>query len=210
MTASLLDHVRDLLAQYARANYLIRLHVMGQDSRASELRIVFRGAELRDEGFVDIVIPTPRVTEQVVTLDDVAPGYHVTPVADVPTGSALALTSGTFSGASPAEQQISLDALIATQNPLLHTASSVQCIACHVSTHLAVHRGRTAGINLRVLPSRYATTRDVRVTQGISTDNQALLHGFGWSSFHMAISQRVANETAQVLDEIERRFPTPQ
>lgn len=198
---------RNLLARYAVADQLIRLHVMARDSRSPTLRVVFRGAELHDGHFVDLVIPTLDVTEQVITIDELAPEYDVTPVADAPAGFALALTSSTFAGASPAEQLASLDALVATQNPLAHTASTVQCIACHVSTYLAVRRGRTANVNLRVLPSRYATTRDVRVTQGTSTDNHTQLRGFGWSGSHVAISQRVANETAQVLDEISQRFP---
>lgn len=196
-----------LLARYAPADRLIRLSVMGQDSRTSDLRVVFRSVELRAGQLVDVTIPTLNATEQVVTLADVDPGYVVTPVANAPTGFTSSLSSGLFNSAAPEDQRSALDALVATQNPLLHTASTVQCVTCHVSTYLAVHRGQIAGIDVRSLPSRYTTRRDVRVSQGISASEERALHGFSWIRHDVAISQRVANETAQVLDELEQRFP---
>jgi len=51
---------------------------MGQDSRTSDLRIVFRSVELRDGQFADVTIPTLGATEQVVTLADTDPSYIVT------------------------------------------------------------------------------------------------------------------------------------
>src|SRR6185436_4623805 len=98
---------------------------------------------------------------------------------------------------------------VATQNPTLHTAATAQCVACHTSTHLVVKRALSAGMDVTSLPSFFATTRDTRILNGISASTPNSLHNFGWLESRIVISQRVANETAIVLDEIERRFPVP-
>lgn len=201
--------IRALIAKYATPDRLIRLSVMGQDARSPDLKIVFRGLELHGGQMVDLQIPSVDATQQTVTLADADPSYGATPVTDDPAGLALVLTSGAFNTAIPDAQRSALDALVATQNPLLHTASTVQCVACHTSTYLGVHRGQVAGIDLRSLPSRYDTTQDVRISAGTAATDPRSLHNFGWDGQIVEFSQRVANETAQALVEIEQRFPVP-
>jgi hypothetical protein len=204
------SRIRSLIAKYATPDRLIRLSVMGQDARSTDLKIVFRGLELHDGQMVDIQIPSVDVTQQTVTLADTDPSYVAAPVADSPAGLALVLSSGAFNAATPDAQRSALDALAATENPLLHTASTVQCVACHTSTYLGAHRGQVAGIDLRSLPSRYDTTQDVRTSFGMAATDSRSLHNFGWVGETRELSQRVANETAQALLEMEQRFPVPQ
>jgi hypothetical protein len=204
-----LPRLHALLDKYATSDRLIRLSVMGQDARSVAPRVVFRGLELHDGAMVDITVATVDATEQDAALTGAAPSYDVLPVADTPAGFALALSSASFSAAAPADQRGALDALVATQNPVLFTAATLQCSACHTSTYLAVDRALSAGVDSHGLPSFFTTTHDVRVSKGISATNEHSLHAFGWMAGQLAISQRVANETAVVLDEIERRFPVP-
>lgn len=198
-----------LLDKYATPDRLIQLTMMGQDERSTEPRVVFRGLELRDGKMVDIDIPTVPATEQHVALVDTDPSYTVTPVADTPVGTARALSSGAFDAATVDEKRTAIDAMLATENPNLFTANDLQCADCHVSTYLARHRARVAGVDINSLPSKFTTTHDVSVSQGISETKEHSLHAFSWFVSDLAISQRVANETAMVLDEIERRFPAP-
>lgn len=198
-----------LLDKYTTTDRLIRLALMGQDARSSTPHVVFRGIELHDGQWNDIAVASLDATQQDAALTDTDPSYAVTPVADRPENFALTLTSGSFNAAPPAAQRDALDALVATQNPGLHTSSTVQCIACHTSTYLGVHRAQVAIIGLGTLPSRFQTTRDVRLTNSISPTSPVSLHAFGWLGSQVAISQRVANETAMVLDEIQQRFPVP-
>jgi hypothetical protein len=198
-----------LLNRYATTDRLIRLALMGQDARSSTPHVVFRGIELHEGQWNDIAVAGLEATQQDAVLTDTDPSYVVTPVADSPANFTLTLTSGSFNAATPAAQRDALDALVATQNPVLHTSKTVQCIACHVSTYLGVHRAQVAVIGLGTLPSRFATTRDVQITVGISVTSPVSLHAFGWLGGKVAISQRVANETAMVLDEIQQRFPAP-
>jgi hypothetical protein len=43
--------------------------------------------------------------------------------------------------------------------------------------------------------------------QSIAATDARVVRGFGWAASFPAISQRVANDTAQVLAEIDARFP---
>lgn len=204
-----IPRLKALLDKYAVPDHLIQLTMMGQDSRTTNPRVIFRGLELKAGQFTDIVIAGINATEQVVELKDTDPSYTITPVADTPTGFALAMSSATFNAAAPADQRTAVDAMLAAENPLVHTANTVQCAACHVTTFLTGHRAQLAGIDVRGLPSSFSTTRDVSVTGGVATTNERSLHNFSWMTSSVAFSHRVANETAVVLDEIERRFPIP-
>jgi hypothetical protein len=198
-----------LVERYARTDRLIRLSVMGQDVRSAEPRVVFRGVELRDGAMVDMTVATLQTTQQEASLTGADSTYNVTPVADQPAGLALAMQASAFNAATPAEQRAALDALVAAQNPTLHTPATAQCVGCHTSTHLVASRALSAGIDVSSLPSYFTTSRDNRILNGISAGEARSLHAFGWLGNNIAISQRVANETAIVLDEIEQRFPVP-
>jgi hypothetical protein len=206
--------IRALLAVHAGPERLIRLSVMGHDEANPDPRVVFRALELHGGNVTDLPIPTLGAVQQDAVLADVDPSYAVTPVTDKPQGLALTLSSGAFNAATVDDQRAALDALVATQNPRLHTNATLQCIACHVSTYLAIHRGQAAGIDVFALPSRFTSERDLGVGHGIAESEPRSLHAFSWvpnpgAFSRISISQRVANETAMVLDEIEARFPVP-
>jgi mono/diheme cytochrome c family protein len=207
LTEDAIARLRALIVRYARGDRLVRLTMMRREFGASDFRWTFHGLEQRGGEIVDITIPTLDAASQAITLDDSGPSYGATPIADSPAGFATALAAQAFALAAPAAQRAALDALIATQNPLLHTSTTVQCVACHTSTYLAVHRGAAAGIDPTELTSRFTTARAIDVSGGISQGEEHSLRGFGWFGGSPAISQRVANETAEVLDEIEQRFP---
>jgi hypothetical protein len=201
MVGELRERLIGLVDRYARADRIIRVSAMGQDVRSAEPRVVFRGVELRDGQMVDMTVATLEATQQEAALTGADSTYNVTPVTDQPAGLALALQASAFNAATPA--------LVATQNPTLHTPATAQCVSCHTSTHLVVSRALSAGIDVSSLPSYFTTTRDTRIQHGISAGEGRSLHAFGWLGDDITISQRVANETAIVLDEIERRFPAP-
>ena len=197
-----------LLDKYLVTDRIIRLALMGQDQRSSTPHVVFRAIEHHGDQWDDMeVAGTGGATQQDVELSGADPSYAVTPLANAPGSFALTLTSAAFNAAAPAAQREALDALVAAENPRLHTSTSVQCIACHVSTYLGVHRAQVAVIGLGTLPSRFETTRDIHGTPGSAAISPASLHNFGWLGTDVMIAQRAANETAVVLDEIEQRFP---
>ncbi|WP_438015421.1 hypothetical protein WMF18_31735 [Sorangium sp. So ce315] len=90
---------------------------------------------------------------------------------------------------------------------MTHSAETVQRVGCHVATYLTTRRATVAGVDPATIAGRYTSTYDLSIAAGIATEQPASLRAFGWHITIPAISQRVANDTAQTLTEIEARFP---
>jgi len=204
------ETVQALLATYAKPDRLIRLTLMGQDQRTSEPRTVFRGLELHDGQMVDLQIAGVASTEQDISVSGDGSSYQVAPLADAPVGFATTLDAAAFAAAAPGDQRGALDALAAVDNPLLNTQATVQCVSCHVSTYLGNHRASAADIELSGLPDAFHSSHNTRLLEGRATTQPRSLHALSWNDRDIEISQRAVNETANVLDEIERRFPAAQ
>lgn len=132
--------------------------------------------------------------------------YDVTPPIDSPPGFLLAIDEVAFAAGSPAEQEVAIDALLAIDHPTKKVPNTVQCVACHVSTYLLAERLKTGGIDPTKLPNYFPTTFPTSVDASESATDGGILRGLGWRGDSLAISQRVANETAEVLQEIAARY----
>ena len=201
------DRLRALVMRYARWDRIVRFTVLGQDARSAAFAWILRGADITASATTAIAIPDlETATEQHVLVAGGDTIYDVTPVADEPRGFATAINGALFAAATPAEKLVALEAMSELQNPTRHDAIDTQCIGCHVSTFLMARRAAAVGIDPAALEGHYGSRYDTSV-DGISIDDARVLRGFGWASRFPAISQRVANDTAQVLVEIEQRFP---
>ena len=114
-----------------------------------------------------------------------------------------------FDAADPTKKRAYLAALAAVDNPLGHTAETVACVACHVSTVLMSARTTRVAIDPLTLPGRYTSKFDLSTAGGKSAEIPQTIRAFGYITKQPMISQRVVNETAQTLAELERRFPPP-
>ncbi len=199
--------LQQLIVRYAVSNRLIRLTLFAQNAQAAAFTWAFRGVELDGTQYIDMSIPTISATQQRAILVGSDPGYDVTPVADAPAGLATALSSQAFGEGSSVVRLGALGALAAAQNPQMNTAQTIQCIACHISTYLTAHRAATAGIDPASVANRYTSTFDLSISSGMSATNEHSLRALGWLLDKPEISQRVANDTAEVLSEIAQQFP---
>lgn len=197
------DGLRSLLASHCTSSRIVRVTLMGQVFISAALRWIFHGIERGANGmFVEIPIAPGAPTAQEV-LQIGTSSYDLTPAIDGPTGFQLAVDENAFAAAAPAEQANAIDALLAANHPTKNVPNTVQCAACHVSTYLLAERVKTSGIDPTTLPSAFTTTFDTSVAAG--TKDSVLLRGLGYRSNILVISQRVANETAEVLTEIAAR-----
>jgi hypothetical protein len=200
------DGLRDLIRTYASAERLQRLTMFGQLATSVVFGWGFLGVEKRGATFEPMEISGLEVSRQTVAIATNA--YDVQPLVDQPPGFALALDETSFVGSTGAARNGALAALAQIDNPTAHTAESLQCVSCHVSTVLTRQRAEAVGMNVAAIDGRYATSRDVSIVGGFSSTDPTSLHALGWLLDKPMISQRVANETAQVLDEIEERWPS--
>lgn len=67
---------------------------------------------------------------------------------------------------------------------------------------------RARGVDLATVAGRYETPYDTRVDT-IAGRDPRVVRALGWATGMPAISRRVAHDTAQVLTELEHRFPDP-
>ena len=201
------DRLRTLVTRYATAPRLMRLTFFAQNAMTASLNWAFRGVELKNGTFVDIMIPGVAQTQQRAILVGADTSYDTTPLADIPSGFAIAIDSAKFAAASSSGQRTALESMTAAENPLAHTADTVQCVACHVSTFLTARRATVAAIDPSTIAGRFTSRFDLSTSAGISTSLDRSLRAFGYFFAAPAISQRVVNETAQALAEIEARYP---
>lgn len=198
-----------LVARYAQSPRLNRLTLFGQESERAAIVWVFRGEELQPSSTTlgPITIPGITMQSQEVLLFG-GDSYSVTPVADVPVGFARVTMETNFRNSSSAEQLESVRSLLAVDNPTLHTANSVQCVSCHVATTLVPPRSSDAGIDVTTLSERY-TSATFDLTPLGSTGRARTLRALGYFGSSPLVSQRVVNESANVVGQLEALYPPP-
>jgi hypothetical protein len=199
--------LRAFVKRYGGEARLVRLTVNALPETSSQFRWTLRGVEKAGDVFVDIPIVGSAEVTQVVLLNGDA-GYDTVPSIDEPTGLLGAMTAKTFTAADLATQRNYLAALAAVDNPLSHTAETVPCVACHISTVVMSARAGTT-IDPLALPGRYTSTFDLSIADGKSAQTRQTIRALGYFVQQPMISQRVVNDTAQTLAEIEGRFPPP-
>ncbi|MEO8704906.1 MAG: hypothetical protein ABI867_32940 [Kofleriaceae bacterium] len=198
--------LRALVMTYARADQLVKLTVIGQNAESAAFAWIFGGFERRDGVFAPIVIPGLGTKTHQHVLDGGGDTiYQLTPGIDSPPGFAIAINGQRFAAASQDEKVFALDALAAIQNPLRHDANDLQCASCHVATFLTARRSESAAIDPQLLPDRYPSPYNL-ANDTLASHDSRVVRAFGWGGSAPTISQRVVNDSAQVVTEIEARF----
>jgi hypothetical protein len=197
--------LRAFVKRYGGDARLIRLTLNAQPEIFSQVRWELRGVEKKGEVFVDItIVGSPAISESVF----LGASYEVRPSVDTPAGLLGAITKSMFDVADETKRREYLAALVAVENPSSHTAETVACVACHVSTIVMSERTSNSGIDPLTLPGRYTSRFDLSTAGGKSTESRAI-RALGYVGRQPMISQRVVNDTAQTLTELEQRYPPP-
>lgn len=194
-----------LVARYAAPAKLVRVTLFGQLTMNAALIWVFRGVEKHGAGFERIDIPDVMAQDQQAVLFGGA-SFTATPIADAPAGFRRVLSESDFRAGTPAQQREALESLTASDNPTLHTAQTVQCVTCHVSTTLLDQRAADAGIDLSTLPTRFTSRFDL-TPLGKDSVRPFTLRALGWLRKEPLVAHRAVHETANVVEEMEARFP---
>ena len=198
-----------LVSRYTKAAALYRLTLFGQETERAAIVWIFRGEERTGGGGLGAIeLPSGLGTSQEVLLFG-GDSYQVTPLADVPPGFARGVMESSFRTAPPSEQLDSVKSLAAVDNPSLHTSNTVQCASCHLSTTVLPPRAADAGIDLGTLAETYRAPLFDQTPLGAQNFRFRTLRALGYFVDTPLVSQRVINETANVLGEIEQRFPPP-
>lgn len=196
-----------LIGRYAKSERLTRLTLFGQETEHAAIVWIFRGEELQNGALQPITIANVDAGAQEVLLFG-GDSYLVTPLADAPSGFARVVMETSFRNSTVPEQVDSVKSLLAVDNPLLHTSQTAMCVTCHVSTTLLAPRTLNSGIDAGAWPERF-TSGAFDLTPLDAPNRGRTLRALGYFNELPFISQRVINESANVVDEIEARFPAP-
>ncbi len=198
------DMLRSILERRAGSSVLVRLTMNAQPALASQIRWVMRGVEKKDGAFVPAVIPgMTETTQEVITSGK--DGFESKPLADTPAGILQALDDQKFAAATDARKRELLAVLVSADNPDATAPDTIACIGCHTATPVLKARTQAMGVDPATIPGRYTSTRDLSV--GGKLLERRVIRALGWLQKDPIISQRVVNDSAQVLTEIEARFP---
>jgi hypothetical protein len=205
-----LAKLRELVLRYASPAMNVRMTVMGQEANSGAVAWAMRGLDhavgAPEYGWTEMLIPQVNAKTQDVAAASGDTIYRCDPCADLPTGFGTAINGIEFDGAPHDLQMTALSALVEAQNPLMHDAVDAQCVSCHVTTYLTPVRAMELSTDPATLPTAFHSAHDTSV-DSILTTSSRVIRAFGWIDAYPAISQRVANDTAHVLDEIETRYP---
>jgi len=198
--------LRAFVKRYGGDARIVRLTMNARSRISAQILWMLRGVEAKEGVFGDIKIAgSTAIIEQVAFGG--SPSFDVMPVTDTPAGFQDAIRSWIFDGADLARKRELMVTLAAVENPLSHTAETIACVGCHVSTVLMKARAASSGIDPETLPGRYTARFDLSIAGGKSADSMLTIRALGHFAKEAMISQRVANDTAQTLTEIEHRFP---
>ena len=202
-SAEYLTRLRALVLRYATAANLVRFTANGQKATSVGNSWLFRQLDRSTDGinYDMALIPNANAYEQDALLQGGDTSYVSDQVTDTPHGFANAIDGLAFMAATPADQAASVDAIAAMENPTLHDAFDTQCLGCHVGSYIGSYRATELGIDPATSPSWYYSSHDLTVPASSPTS----IRGFGYFGTDAVISQAVANETANVLDEISAR-----
>jgi hypothetical protein len=199
--AAYADALRALVRRIAGEQSFVRLTLNAQPSMAAAVRWVLRGVEMRDGALADVVIPgIAGSTEGVIKSGRT---FTADPVSDTPAGMTEIMTERSFDAANDERKRELIAVLAAAENPNVNATDTVSCVACHLSTQLTYLRTTEAVADS--IAGRYTSSYDLTVRGALRTANT--LRALGWVRQEMIISRRVVNDTAQLLLELQTRFP---
>lgn len=131
--------------------------------------------------------------------------YELLPVETKPEDTSLLLTSTKAKAAARADLEKTFASYVRIQNPQKYGPDQLQCAGCHLSTFVT-QQGIAMGMDPKQVPDAFVSSRDMTL-KGTAATNGSSLRAFGWFIKDPSISQRVLNETAAVVDDLEKRFP---
>lgn len=169
----------------------------------------FGGVERTDGAFVVMdIVGVGRGNQRVIRTDE-AQGYRydLTPVGATPEDHGAVLSAAASARASVEARNAALASLHRVGNPDRYVPDDLPCAGCHLATYVLAEAERTHGITAEGFAADRYTSRHDLSLRGGATDVSSSLRAFGWFNADAMIAQRTVNESAAVIDDLDRRYP---
>lgn len=134
--------------------------------------------------------------------------YQLTPAPKIPEDMNALLSTEAAKAATPEARAAALSALVRIENPEKYGPDALSCAGCHVATFVREATRASFGLDATKLPASdaFKSARDLTL-KGEAITTPSSLRAFGYFDAKVMISNRVVNESAAVVDDLEKRFP---
>jgi hypothetical protein len=192
--------LRETLLRYAGEDTLSRITFMTREpSRETSWRFgvfdVVDGALVAGE-----VHGTREEVQQLNQGPFATPFYTMTPMSSDDDLSGL-MTAG--AAGTETERLEAYRVALTLMNPTMRVPDQVQCAGCHVVNAVAAYAESQYAFGERSIAERFTSRRNLR-TRSQDEGSAQIVRAFGYFDERPIVVARVANETALVLDELNR------
>jgi hypothetical protein len=142
------------------------------------------------------------------SVTDPAYEYEVNPPGLMPEDGHVLYTSLSAETATDEERRAAFASYLRVENPTLYNPEQLPCAGCHLSTFVTADARRRFGFADEDFASDVYQNADLDLSlRGDAANQPSSLRAFGYFKRDVMISQRVINSTADVLADIETRWP---
>ncbi len=170
----------------------------------------FGGLDRNGEAFEPMtIVGVGRGNQRVIHTDEAAGyRYDLTPVAVTPEDHSAVLSAAASARAAADARDRALASLHRVENPARYVPDELPCAGCHLATYVLAEAARTHGASPdRFAADRFTSSRHDLSLRGAAVESPSSLRAFGWFNTDAVISQRTVNESAAVVDDLDRRYP---
>jgi len=202
--------LNELVLRYAGADNLRRMTFFLRSPSINEFWIM--GGFDRANGALKPldIVGVGKGNQRVDRLDDADTStgysYQFTPEGNTPETLTALMSTEVAKTSSAEDRAKALAAVARLENPTKYGPDQLPCGGCHVTTVVAAFTKRDHGLDMATLPDTFMSSHDLTV-RGDAAKTPSSLRAFGWFGKLPMISQRVVNESAAVVDDLEKRFP---
>lgn len=201
--------LRRLVLQHVGAENLLRVTFFLRAPPVQEVWF-FGGFERGKEGpFAPMTIVGVGRGNQRVILTQTEGGYSFdfTPVAAMPEDGRALLSSSAAAAASDEARRAAFGSFLRVENPRRYVPDQLPCAGCHVAAFVRSEVSRRHGLSAATFgDDPFRAERDLTM-QGTAGENASSLRAFGYFRAEPMIAQRTINESAAVLEHLERTYP---
>lgn len=133
--------------------------------------------------------------------------YTVNPISSVPSDERVLLSNTRMDQATAEQRAGSFAKHLRVQSPLHFSPDDLSCAGCHVGTFVLEQARANYGLDPAAFPADVFTSTHDLTLQGKARATVSSLRAFGWFKAEPMIAERVVNESAAVVDDLESRFP---
>lgn len=134
--------------------------------------------------------------------------YDVTPLGTSPEDGHAFYSTAAADAATEAERRDAMASYLRVDNPGIYVPDHLPCAGCHLSTFVTEEATRRFGLDPAAFGAdRYSSSTHDLTMRGQSGTNPSSLRAFGYFASDPMIARRTIHESANVVDDLEKRYP---